>query len=76
MRGYPVFRVPIEALGTTPGEAANPQVGPIRAEDPGAPTINAKRRRWRPLGVRAAGPAAGTTEVEDVDGSPHRGCWW
>jgi hypothetical protein len=29
MQGYPVFRVPTEALGPTSGEATNPQVGPI-----------------------------------------------
>jgi hypothetical protein len=29
MRGYPVFRVPIEAPGPTSGETVNPQVGPI-----------------------------------------------
>jgi hypothetical protein len=26
--GYPIFRVPTEALGPTSGEAANPQMGP------------------------------------------------
>jgi hypothetical protein len=44
MRGYPVFRVPIEALGPYSGEATNPQVGPIEAKDPRAPTINIKKR--------------------------------
>jgi hypothetical protein len=29
MRGYPVFRVPIEALGPTSGDAVNSQVEPI-----------------------------------------------
>jgi hypothetical protein len=34
------------------------------------------RRRWRaPWGVLAAGPAATTTKVEDVDGGPPGGCW-
>jgi hypothetical protein len=34
------------------------------------------RRRWRgPWGALAAGPAAATTEVEDVDGGPPRGCY-
>jgi hypothetical protein len=28
-----------------------------------------------PLGVLAAGPAAATTEVEDVDDMPPLGCW-
>jgi hypothetical protein len=35
MRGYPNFRMPIEALRPTSGEAVNPHVGPIF---------------WRPLG--------------------------
>jgi hypothetical protein len=28
-----------------------------------------------PLGVLAAGPAAATTEVRDINGGPPRGCW-
>jgi hypothetical protein len=27
-----------------------------------------------PLGVLATGPAAATTDIEDVDGGPPRGC--
>jgi hypothetical protein len=26
--------------------------------------------------VSAACPAAASTEVEDIDGGPPRGCWW
>jgi hypothetical protein len=48
--------------------------GGARAEDLGASTINAKkRRRWAPWRVLAVGPAAATTEVEDIDGGPTRG---
>jgi hypothetical protein len=28
-----------------------------------------------PLGVLMTGPAAATTDVEDVDGGPPGGCW-
>jgi hypothetical protein len=28
-----------------------------------------------PLGVLAAGPAVATTDVEDIDGGPPRGCY-
>jgi hypothetical protein len=38
MRGYLIFRVPTEVPQPSLGEAANPQVGPIGAEDAKAPT--------------------------------------
>jgi hypothetical protein len=48
--------------------------GGARAGDLGVPTINAKKVNGRPpWRVLAAGPAAATTEVGDVDGGPSRG---
>jgi hypothetical protein len=38
------------------------------AEDPGAPTINAKKRRWRaPLGGDAGDPRAPTINARNID---------
>jgi hypothetical protein len=34
-----------------------------------------RRRWWPPWGVLEAGPTVATTEAEDVDGGPPRGCW-
>jgi hypothetical protein len=65
MRRYPVFRVPTEAPEPTSGEVANPQVGPIGAEDPGAPTINIKKRQqWAPGGAEAGDPRAPTINAK------------
>jgi hypothetical protein len=75
MRGYPVFRVPIEAPGSTLGEAANPQVGQFFGAPLGYLELYSAVDSGPPGGARVGGRGAPTTEVEDVDDGPPVGCW-
>jgi hypothetical protein len=84
MRGYPVFRVPTEALGPTLGEAANPQVAPIfwrpaqlslsfyLAVD-NAPTINVKMSMAGPREVPELKVQERHQQCENINGGPPGG---